>query len=338
MPQKNILYIGNKLSKYGYTRNIIETLGPQLASEGYFVNYAGDLLNPISRFLQMIWRVIMLRNRVDYVLIDTFSTKAFWFAWSIGILCRLLSIKYIPILHGGNLPFRLIKSPFSSNIIFSASYANVAVSNFLKEAFDEQGYKAVVIPNNIDINDYRFIKRDFVGPKLLWVRSFHKQYNPRMAADVLKLLINKFQDAELCMVGPDKDGSKEDFLDYCKEIEVFEKVKVTGKMEKLDWLKLSSEYDIFINTTKVDNTPISLIEAMALGLPIVSTNVGGIPYLIEDRIDGILVEDSAQDMYNSIIELIQNPTLAEKLSFNGRIKAESYDWSEIKLKWKLLLT
>ena len=79
-----------------------------------------------------------------------------------------------------------------------------------------------------------------------------------------------------------KDGS----MEACKEYAAEEKlpVKFTGKLEKNEWIKISADAGIFINTSNIDNTPVSLMEAMALGLPVVSTNVGGIPYLIEDRV------------------------------------------------------
>ena len=56
------------------------------------------------------------------------------------------------------------------------------------------------------------------------------------------------------------------------------KITITGILRKAEWIELSKDYDVFINTTNVDNMPVSVIEAMALGMPIVSTNVGGIPF------------------------------------------------------------
>ena len=64
----------------------------------------------------------------------------------------------------------------------------------------------------------------------------------------------------------------------------------TGKLSKQEWRDLSKDYNVFINTTNFDNTPVSVIEAMALGIPVVSTNVGGLPFLITDKVDGVLVE------------------------------------------------
>jgi len=335
---KNLIYIGNKLSHHGLTKGVIENLGPQLESEGYVVSYAGTHINQHLRLLEMLWAVVKNSQKVDFVLIDTYSSSAFWYAWCSGMLCRLFGVKYIHILHGGSLPSRLQRSKWFCNQIFLHSYANVAVSGYLKDAFDKAGYPAVVIPNNIDINLYPFKKREKIKPRLLWVRSFHRQYNPNMAADVLALLVKDYPDAKLCMVGPDKDGSLDQFKNYCQELGISEQVKIKGLLSKSEWHKLSEEYDIFINTTNVDNTPVSVIEAMALGLPVISTNVGGVPFLLEDEKDALLVEKGdAQAMYKAIKSLIENPSLSFAIAQNARTKAETFDWEVVKEKWKELL-
>ena len=110
------------------------------------------------------------------------------------------------------------------------------------------------------------------------------------------------------------------------------------KMSKQDWVSLAVDYDIFINTTNYDNTPISVMEAMALGLVNVSTNVGGIPYLLTDTVEGILVEkDNSVAMTKAIDYIITNPQKALQLTINARSKAEQFDWSVVKHKWHKIL-
>jgi len=170
------------------------------------------------------------------------------------------------------------------------------------------------------------------------VRSFHRQYNPNMAADVLKELIKTHSEARLCMVGPDKDGSMEDFKDYVNELQMADQVKVTGLLRKEEWIKLAEEYDFFINTTNVDNTPISVIEALGLGLTVISTNPGGIPYLLTSGQNSILVDcGDYKNMADQISGLINDPQRNHQIAMNGRELAESFDWSVIKELWTALL-
>lgn len=333
-----ILYVGNKLSHHGFTQGVIEILGPQLEGEGFQLSYAGTKKNVVFRLLQMISAIIQNLQSVDYILIDTYSSKAFWYAWLSAMLCRLLKLKYIHILHGGNLPTRLKRSKWFCNQIFPYSYANVAVSGYLKNAFDRVGYPVMVIPNNIDISNYQFKERNNLQVNLLWVRSFHQIYNPNMAADVLVLLLKDYPQAKLCMVGPDKDGSMGEFKSHCEKLRLTNHVKITGFLSKPEWHKLSEAYDIFINTTNVDNTPVSVIEAMALGLPVVSTDVGGISFLLENQKDALLVERAnALAMYKAIKSLLENSSLALSIASHARMKVELFGWEIVNKQWRALL-
>ena len=330
---KKILYIGNKLSKHGSTTTIIETLGSLLTNEGYKVIYASDKKNQIYRMIDMIFKTILNASKVDYILIDTYSTSSFYYALLVSQLCRLLNKKYIPILHGGNLPNRIANSQFLSKLIFTNSYKNVAPSNYLLKAFISKGYSNVIfIPNTIDIENYAFIERNSIVPKLLWVRSFSAIYNPKMAIKVLAELKKEYPNAQLCMVGPDKENRIDECKLFAKELGV--EVQFTGKLSKKEWIKISKDYNVFINTTHFDNTPVSVIEAMALGLPIVSTNVGGIPFLLTNNENALLVNDNdSNGMSLAIKELFSNTKLQNNIVCNARKLVENFDWSIVKQKW-----
>jgi L-malate glycosyltransferase len=333
---KNLLYIGNKLSGKGLTTTVIETLSAQLTGEGYTITSVSAFRNPFFRMLDMLFGVVKHR-KTSYVLIDTYSTSGFWFAFAVSQLCRLLNKKYIPILHGGNLPVRLKNNPKLCSMLFSNAYRNVAPSYYLLDAFEKVGFSNLVfIPNTLEIDNYPYLERAEFKPKLLWVRSFSKIYNPKMAIDVLFELKKNHPNASLCMVGPEKDGSKEVCQKYALEKNC--DVLFTGKLSKDEWVALSEEYDVFINTTHLDNTPVSVMEAMTLGLPVVTTNVGGIPYLLEDGVTGLLVNDNdAEGMVKAIQRLLSDSDLTQCIVRNARKKAESWDWNVVKKQWKILL-
>jgi L-malate glycosyltransferase len=332
---KKILYIGNKLANRNKTS--IDNLGCFLEKECFDLFYASSKQNKIFRIIDMISKTIQLRKSIDFVLIDVYSTQNFWYAFVISQICRFFNLKYIPILHGGNLPKRLSKNPKICKMIFNNAKINVAPSNYLKEAFIKEGFlNTLQISNPIEIVNYSFKNRNNFEPKLLWVRSFDEIYNPKMALHVLLELQKTHPNATLCMVG----GGNENQIEECKKLANDLKLKVvfTGQLSKSEWIKLSEEYDIFINTTHFDNMPVSLIEAMALGLPIVSTNVGGISFLIENNVNGLLVNDEdVNEMINSILILIQNPEKSNLIAKKARLKASHFDWETIKKQWLKLL-
>jgi len=205
-----ILYIGNKLARKGFTPTSIETLGNFLRQESFEVTFSSSKKNKVLRMLDMLFSILKYRKKISFVLIDTYSTSNFYFAFFTSQLCRFLKLNYIPILRGGNLEARLQNDPKKSALVFNHAYTNIAPSLFLETVFQKYGYsKLTYIPNTIELKNYPFKLRTQIQPRLLWVRSFAEIYNPSMAIQVTKLLRNKGIDAELCMVGPEKDGSLE---------------------------------------------------------------------------------------------------------------------------------
>ena len=235
------------------------------------------------------------------------------------------------------MPSRIVRSKFFSNLIFKNAYINIAPSYYLFEAFKNEGYNNLkYIPNIIEIQNYPDSPKEFKTPKILWARSFAKIYNPLMALKVFIKLKADFPEAKICMVGPKKDDSYAKTLQFAKKNNV--EVIFTGKLSNQEWIELSKDYNVFINTTHFDNTPVSVIEAMALGLPVVSTNVGGIPYLLEQNVNALLVEDDDVDgMTNQIKLLFTEPNLALNFSKKGKKSVERYDWEIVKKEWIELL-
>lgn len=308
--------------------------------ESHFKVYcASSKWNKVLRMLDMVATFWQRRRETDCVIIAVYSTLNFYYAWFIALLCRLFQKPYIAYLHGGNLPARLARSPQMSRAIFAHSHANVAPSGYLKTAFEQAGFKATNIPNFIQIENYAFRLRQKLRPRLLWVRAFEKTYHPEMTVRVFAELRKTFPEAQLCMVGPEKDGSMEGCKRLAAELSLEQQIRFTGKLSKADWIALAADYDLFVSTTRFDNTPISVIEAMALGLPIVSTNVGGVPFLLEHNETGLLSPDSdIPAMVENIQTLLSSPHLAERLSRNARQKAETFDWKVVEVQWLELLS
>lgn len=335
--KKNILYVGNYLKNDKSNLSYMYVLGSLLENEDYTVFYTSNKNNKIFRLLDMFFCFFKTKSRVDVILIDTYSTLNFYYAFIISQLSRFFKIDYITILHGGNLPERLKSSPRLCNKVFKNAYINISPSLYLKNEFEKFGYKNVkFIPNAIEIDNYPLRQKNNDTIRLFWLRSFSKIYNPKMAIDVLKKIKDLNYDVELCMVGPDSDGSMQIVKEYAKELNV--ELKIPGKLSKPEWIELSQSYNIFINTTNFDNMPLSIIEAMALGFPIVSTNAGGLSYLIKNQEDGLLVDKgNVDEMVSAVIKIHENQELAQKLSHNARTKAEGFEWQIIKKQWNAIL-
>jgi glycosyltransferase involved in cell wall biosynthesis len=211
-------------------------------------------------------------------------------------------------------------------------------SRFLLEQMERYRPDLYLLPNPLDLRAYTARSRTHALPNLVWLRSFHAIYNPTMAPRVLARLAEQYPAAHLWMVGPDKhDGSLVATQQVAEELGVTERVTIPGGVPKADISAWMQRGDIFLNTTNTDNTPISVLEAMACGLCVVSTNVGGIPYLVRHEYDALLVPpDDADAMTAAVQRLLNDPDLAARISVQAQHSAQQFDWSIILPQWEHL--
>ena len=329
-----IILIGNLLSRHGLNPTAIEDLIETLSSK-YEIKFASNKMNPLLRLLDMISLVIINRNKCNVLILDVFSTKAILFSISVILVAKIYKIPYIPVLRGGYLPERYRKNPRIFNFLLTDARTIISPSEYLRESFQNNSFSITVIPNYIDLKMYSFKTRKKIKPQILWVRSIHNSYNPKMAIHVLGKIRKIYPNARLCMVGPVKDNRvREKLKILISRLDLQNHVLFSGQLSKIEWTALSKDYDIFINTTDYDNNPVTLLESMALGLPIVSTNVGGVPYLIDDNVTGLLVEaKKSEQMVEKIHELISGKIDGYQIAKNAREAVSHYDKNEIIKQW-----
>ena len=337
-----IIFLGNKLSKYGKNPTTVETLGERLKELDTVVS-ASDMKNPIMRIFHMWWIIWRNRKKAKNVLIDTYSTSAFHFAWTSGRLCKSLNIPYIPIIHGGQFESRIkSNTDLVSKYLNEAKYV-VAPSKYLKNVIESNlSIKVHIVPNAIDLKLYDFIPEKLNDGKfhVFWLRAFQFIYNPELAIEIINNLKNNFKiDVDLSMVGPDKDSSRESVKDLISKYDLNQSVKLYGKLQPAEWKELAKKADLFLNTTRVDNMPVSVIEAMALGLPIITTDVGGIPFLVTHGEEGYLFPSEDWSAASSFIaKLVKDPEHRKMLRFKARQKSLSMDWeSVVRNQWEGIL-
>lgn len=222
--------------------------------------------------------------------------------------------------------------------MLSNAVAVVSPSQFLQRAMSECRKDIRVIPNAIDLIDTAADENVRVKPDIAWLRAFHEIYDPALAVKVLSIVSKGFPEATLTMYGPDKgDGSLQETKHIAENLGISDRVVFAGQIPKTDVQEKLSDHSIFINTTNVDNTPVSVIEAMAAKLAIVSTDVGGIPDLLEHQRTALLVPPNDADaMAEAVIRILTEDGLVERLSVNARREAEKYSWDIVIPQWEQL--
>lgn len=340
MNNHGVLLVGNFLSSRGGNPSVAEELACHLDSMGYLLVTTSRVRSRLFRLLDM-FSVIFFQQRIYQIAcVEVYSGMAFIWA---EMACKFLDIlqkPYILTLHGGNLPDFARRWPGRVEQLLRGAGAITAPSRYLQEAMRFYGDDIILLPNPLDIKDYPFRLRSNPGPCLIWLRAFHDIYNPQMAPLVIAELRASYPDITLIMVGPDKgDGALQETQKLIDELGLQKNIEIVPGIAKSDVPEYLERADIFINTTNIDNTPVSVLEAMACGLCVVSTDVGGIPYLLEDRQDSLLVSrDNPEIMASAIKNILMESNLAENISRNARRKVEKFDWSVILPQWEALFS
>lgn len=334
-----ILYLGNFLSRYGLSRQPCEELVPKLQARGWRIETASCVKSRVGRLVDMIWTVWTKRHAFDVAVVDLFSGPAFIWAELTSRLLKLLKKPLVMVLHGGGLPEFAAQHPQRMRTVLSRADRVLAPSRFLSEQMAPYAKGIELLPNGIELSGYQAEASTTVKPDLVWLRAFCRIYNPELAVDILARLKEEFPQLHLTMVGSDKDGSLASVQTRATESGVADRLELPGGVPKNEVPVWLSKGCIFLNTTNVDNAPVSVIEAMACGLCVVSTNVGGLPYLLEDGIDALLVPpNDAEAMAAAVRRILTEPELAARLSRNARAKAEQFDWGIILPQWERLFT
>jgi len=274
--------------------------------------------------------------RVAYV--DVFSGPAFLWAAAVCCLLRALRKPHVIVLRGGGLPQSIACQSGLLGRLAKGSAAVVTQTGYLARCVARYDAKTRLIPNALDIPRYSFRLRESPRPELIWLRSFHQIYNPSLAVEALALLVDAYPEVHLTMIGPDKgDGSLDAARLAAETLGVADRVRFVDAIPKAEvpvWLEKA---DIFLSTTDFDNTPVTVEEAMACGLCVVSTKVGGVPYLVDDGVIGLLVPPrDGVAMATAVRRILTEPGLAARLSQQGRTKVEEFDWTRVLPQWQEL--
>jgi glycosyltransferase involved in cell wall biosynthesis len=322
----------------GNSYSVSEDFAIRLKESGWRVYTTSDKTSRVFRLLDILSTIWKHRDLYQIAQIDVYSGPAFIWAELAGWLLKRLQKPFVLTLHGGNLPQFSNRWPGRVRWLMNSAAIVTVPSRYLLETMQYYRQDLHLISNPLDLSAYKFRLRETPQPQLLWLRAFHAIYNPTMAPRILARLLLDFPATYLAMVGPDKgDGSLQATKRVAEDLGVLDRIKFPGGVPKKDVPKWLNKGDIFINTTNIDNTPVSVMEAMACGLCIVSTNVGGISYLLRDGVDALLVPpNDPQAMKDAIRRILTEPELAARLSFSARKRVEQYDWQVIFPKWNHL--
>jgi glycosyltransferase involved in cell wall biosynthesis len=239
-----------------------------------------------------------------------------------GRLCRK---RVVLNYRGGRAASFLKKWSWAVIPVMRMAHAVIVPSAFLQRTFRKHGLAAQVVPNIIDIEAFPYQSRKSFRPKLIVTRHLEPLYNIECILRAFRIVKEKFCDAELSILGTGPEERRLQRL--CAEWKL-QDVTFNGDIAPAKLPALYAAHDIFVNSSNADNFPAALVEAACSGLPIVTTCAGGIPDMIRDGENGILVGlNDHEALAAKVIELVENPEMARRLAEDARTWAEQFSWS-----------
>jgi glycosyltransferase involved in cell wall biosynthesis len=333
-----LLLAGNFLSRFGGPAPI-EELADRLRSAGGVLICVSRIRVGWLRSIDLLSTAVFMQNRYRAGVIDLYSGKAFLWGEALSIILKTLGRPFLIVMHGGGLPDFAVGCPRRMRACLERADVVAAPSSYLLEAMRSYRSDIELLPNPLEIGRYEFFTRIKPKPNLVWLRAFHRIYNPTLAPRVLALLQAHFPEINLTMFGREKgDGSLAATKAMAMELGNRDRIRFPGPVLRSDVPSSLQLGDIFLNTTNVDNTPVSVLEAMACGLCVVSTDAGGIRNLLDNDNDSLIVpRNDPEAMAEAVRRILTEPGLAERLSRQARKKAERFDWSAVMPRWLELL-
>jgi glycosyltransferase involved in cell wall biosynthesis len=287
----------------------------------------------------MVYTTWRRRGEYDLAQVDVFSGFAFRWAEAVCAVLRRAGKPYVLTLHGGGLPRFAATHPRRVRKLLRSAAAVTTPSGYLLREMGPYAERLRLLPNAVELAAYAGAPREHAAPRLVWLRAFHEIYNPLLAVRTVALLRERFPDVRLAMAGPDSgDGTLQRVHRAVEEMGLGEHVTIRGRLAKGEIPRHLGGADVLLNTPRIDNTPVSVVEALACGLAVVSTRVGGIPDLVEDGREALLTPpDDAEAMAAAVARVLTEPGLSARLTRGALEKASSLDWPVVLPQWEALL-
>jgi len=248
-------------------------------------------------------------------------------AW---LMARLRGKKVLIHYHSGEARDHLRRFRTAAPILKRVD-AIVVPSQYLVDVFHEFGLVSKAIPNLVDVSQFPFRLRKPLLPRLVCTRGFHRYYGIDMVVRAFAEVQRAFPEAHLDLVG---GGPLEPEIRSLVKRLGITGITFAGVASRHKIGEYYDRADIFINASRLDNMPVSILEAFAAGTPVVSTAPEGMHHLVEHERTGLLsATDDPIELAQSVIRVLQDPELAEDLAINARDELRNYSWDVARGQW-----
>jgi glycosyltransferase involved in cell wall biosynthesis len=292
------------------------------------IKYARTVVTSLAYVASLLWRV----RSFDVIHVFSASYFSFVLAPTPAILISKLYGKRVVLNYrSGEAEDHLERWRRTTVPTIRMADEVVVPSAYLVGVFARFGLHARSIYNFVDTARFRFRRRSPLRPYFFSNRNLEPLYNVGCILKAFAIIQRRFPDATLLVAG---DGSQRAELErLARELDL-KHTTFVGRVEQARMPELYERADIYLNSSNIDNMPGSLIEAYAAGLPVVTTNAGGIPFILTHEETGLMVERGDHEaLAASAIRLLEDEALAARITSNAVAACRQYSWDAVREEW-----
>ena len=276
----------------------------------------------------------LLARIAKYDVIHIFSASYFSFVLAPTpaiLISQLYRKKILLNYHSGEAEDHLTRWGRSAIPTIRMADEVVVPSDYLVLLFKRFELKARAIFNIIETGRFRFRERKPLRPVFLSNRNFELHYGVDRILRAFAIIQEKLPEARLVVAG---DGSQRASLEQLAKELKLRNTEFTGQVDHERIIELYDAADIYLNASEIDNQPLSILEAFACGLPVVSTDAGGIPFVVSDGETGFLVKRGDYEaLADRAFCLLEDPELAGRIIARARNECRKYGWEAVREQW-----
>ena len=324
-----VLLICNYKPGVGGISGQVELLQKHLREEGHIA----DIFSTMGSFLWRLGLFCRLRKVAkEYDVLHIHCCSGWGFLPAVvGVtMGKSLGKRVVLTYHGGGGEKFFDKHTKLVHHYLTRTDVNIVLSGFLASVFDKHHLPYTIIPNIIELDEKQYRERTEIKPHFICTRAHEPLYNIPCILRAFKKVQIELHESKLTLVG---NGSQHEALMAMVNDMGLKNVTFTGRVDNSEIYRYLDQADIMLSAPTVDNMPVSILEGMNAGLLVISSNVGGVPYMVKDGKTGYLFPSGDSDaLAELMIKAVRQPLESIETIHNAHEAVNAYRWENIKDK------
>jgi L-malate glycosyltransferase len=282
----------------------------------------------------LLYWALLLTKCWRYDVLQVFSASYYSYLLSVApaiLIGKLYGKRVILNYRSGEAEDHLQNWPLTTKPVMQLADRIIVPSGYLVDVFARFGLRAESIANAVELDRFRYRERLPLQPKFLCTRLFEPLYNISNVIRAFHLIQQQHPAASLTLAG---DGSQRAQLEQLVRELGARNVDFRGFVKFEDMPALYDAHDVYLMANDIDNMPATILESNACGMPVVTTDAGGIPYIVQHEKTALLVRcGDYEDLARQALRLFAEPELAQTLAREGHANVTQYTWPNVRDQW-----